>query len=166
MPVFDAALSLIASFFPYIIVTAFAVMFWNVSGGQGGSVFARRTRRLHAALGVAIAIIVAFGVVIPAIRLGYATERPFAAFGWKPLITMSPNAPSFPSGHATLLFLIAAAMWQRDRRKAGWLFAGAALVSFARVYAGVHFPSDIIFGALLGVVSMIAARKALPPLHG
>ncbi len=166
VPMLDAAFALSASFLPYVLVTAFVAMFWGVSGGSEGSAFARRTRRLYAALGVAIAIIVAFGVIIPAIRLGYAPERPFAAFGWKPLIAMSPDAPSFPSGHATLLFLVATAMWQGNRNRGYWLFAGAALVSFARVYAGVHFPIDILCGALLGILSMLLARKALPPLHG
>ncbi len=166
LPVLDAALALSASFLPYVIVTAFAAAFFAVSGGRDGSAFARRTRRLHAALAVSVAIIAAFGIVIPAIRLGYAPERPFAAFGWKPLVAMSPDEPSFPSGHAALLFLVATAMWQRDRRKGYWLFAGAGFVAFARVYAGVHFPGDVLAGALLGIVSMIAARKALPPLHG
>ncbi len=62
-----------------------------------------------------------------------------------------PHYPSFPSGHATGAFADAtliAAFWPRARRPA-YLIAG--LIAFSRVYLGLHYPLDILGGALLGI---------------
>lgn len=68
------------------------------------------------------------------------------------------GASSFPSGHTTTSFAIAAFLaWclasrGKDARTLGTgLFLWAALVGVARMYVGVHFPSDIIAGAALGI---------------
>ena len=67
---------------------------------------------------------------------------------------------SFPSGHATmapLVFglgaLIWSAPWPRGRRVALLVLAAtfSLLIAFARVYLGVHWPSDVLAGLLMGV---------------
>lgn len=66
---------------------------------------------------------------------------------------------SFPSDHATLAFAVAALIWQIDRKISLALFALAALLGFARVYVGAHYPTDVIGGAMLGIlVSSIVAK--------
>jgi membrane-associated phospholipid phosphatase len=74
---------------------------------------------------------------------------------------------SFPSGHATVAFAIAAsyaALARRDHaphatRNTVFLFAGATAVSVLRVAAGRHFPTDILAGAVLGTgVGLVVAR--------
>ncbi len=63
---------------------------------------------------------------------------------------------SFPSSHAANHFglaVILMALFGKNRKKFALLFYGwAALISFAQIYVGVHFPLDIIGGALLGVI--------------
>jgi undecaprenyl-diphosphatase len=62
------------------------------------------------------------------------------------------NWSSFPSDTAALLLAVAAAIWLRSRALGAIAFAWAVLVGgLPRVFAGFHYPSDILAGGLLGV---------------
>lgn len=66
---------------------------------------------------------------------------------------------SFPSDHATVLFAAAWAYGFCGRRAAAWLFAAIGLTaSWARIYLGVHYPLDILGGALSGLVGAALSR--------
>ncbi|MDO8537058.1 MAG: phosphatase PAP2 family protein [bacterium] len=60
---------------------------------------------------------------------------------------------SFPSGHATLAFAIAITVYKQDRDWGIAFLILAAIVAIGRVFVGVHFPVDVIAGALLGIGS-------------
>lgn len=81
------------------------------------------------------------------------------------------RSPSFPSAHAANMFamaLIVAWQWRRRRWVAGISMALAVLIAYSRVYLGVHFPSDVIGGALLGLACsgfVIALNQRCPPLR-
>jgi len=71
---------------------------------------------------------------------------------------------SFPSDHAVVFFALGTAIWLRYR----WLgfFAFAWVTIFAclpRVYAGLHYPSDILGGAIIGIIMMCLADRAPLP---
>jgi undecaprenyl-diphosphatase len=66
--------------------------------------------------------------------------------------------PSFPSGHAAVSFAIAGAVWYRSPFLGVLFFIGAVLVAIGRVYVGVHYPADVVGGALLGVVSAVVVK--------
>jgi len=58
---------------------------------------------------------------------------------------------SFPSDHATFAFAIAAMLWQVNWRLSIALLLLSALMGFARVFVGAHYPLDILGGAALGI---------------
>jgi membrane-associated phospholipid phosphatase len=59
--------------------------------------------------------------------------------------------PSFPIGHASRAFASAALLGHRMRRWRWLLGALATGIGFSRIYLGVHYPSDVLAGALLGL---------------
>ncbi|HWN21789.1 MAG TPA: phosphatase PAP2 family protein [Gaiellaceae bacterium] len=81
----------------------------------------------------------------------------------EPLVRL-PATGSFPSGHATVAFACATVLALAVPRLAPPLFALAALVAWSRVYVGVHYPLDVLAGALLGVAlgfAVVGAARVL-----
>jgi undecaprenyl-diphosphatase len=70
---------------------------------------------------------------------------------------------SFPSGHSTTSFACATVLAHYAPRLRIPFFALAALIAFSRVYDGMHYPTDVLTGAVLGVLVGIglvyAARR-------
>ena len=78
------------------------------------------------------------------------------------LLTYSRTDPSFPSESATVVFALATGVWiVRRGRMAAAMFLMAFLLSFARIYLGVHYPLDIVGGAAIGILSSLAALGLL-----
>ncbi|HTJ13770.1 MAG TPA: phosphatase PAP2 family protein [Dinghuibacter sp.] len=78
------------------------------------------------------------------------------------LANYCPQGGSFPSAHATNHFGMATFMaLTLGRISRGWwaAWAWAAMISYAQVYVGVHFPLDVLGGAVLGILAgMVFAR--------
>lgn len=82
--------------------------------------------------------------------------RPFVALGAELRVSaddvqaIRPNS-SFPSGHAANAFMLATLLAALRRRGSWPLWYGlAALVALSRVYLGLHYPGDVLAGAVLG----------------
>lgn len=74
--------------------------------------------------------------------------RPFEVLNVHQLIVDNERGNSFPSGHATVYFAIALAFWGTDYF---WPFFIAAIIgSLGRVFVGVHYPLDVLAGAVVG----------------
>ncbi len=79
--------------------------------------------------------------------------RPFVADpGAIHLFAAHAADASFPSDHATAGFAIAVAILLRDRRWGLITLAAAAVLAVGRVGMGVHYPSDVLAGAVLGTL--------------
>ncbi|MBI3638263.1 phosphatase PAP2 family protein [Candidatus Wolfebacteria bacterium] len=117
----------------------------------------------------ALSAIVSRGIITEAIKVFYPKIRPFAALGIKSLVSESANT-SFPSGHAAFYFALALSFFYLFEELEGkiskkWMlffFVSAALISVARVFVGIHWPSDILVGAVVGLLSAFLVKKILP----
>lgn len=78
-----------------------------------------------------------------------------------------PHTHSFPSGHATSAFAAATVLAWCEPRGRVWFYVLAAAIAFSRVYLGVHWPSDVLAGALLGIATALlllaGARRVRRP---
>ena len=108
---------------------------------------ARRNLRQWAVINAAAAAVIALGVNQVIIRL-WDRPRPFMSHPAIMLLTPSRD-PSFPSDHATFAFGIAVALVLALRRAGIAALLLAVLISFARVYTGEHYVSDVLGGALV-----------------
>lgn len=95
-----------------------------------------------------------FSIVI---KLLSHRSRPFVTLDIPHLLTDSSYA--FPSGHTTLLFALGTATYFFNKKLAYFLFGSGALVGIARIAGGVHYPSDILGGAVLGIVVGLLVYK-------
>ena len=113
-----------------------------------------RARRLAAFLG---AVLLGVLALLLALKSLVHRVRPWQALGLHPVIA-APTDFSFPSGHASgsfavVIFLVTVMRARRFRHRAfvaPSLLALAASISLSRVFLGMHYPSDIAAGALLG----------------
>jgi undecaprenyl-diphosphatase len=88
----------------------------------------------------------------------FDVERPSMRYAEpKPLVT-PPQDGSFPSGHATTSFAAATVLSFARPRWAPAFYLLALAIGFSRVYVGVHYPLDVIGGAVLGIAFATALR--------
>ena len=92
----------------------------------------------------------------------YDRPRPFEMYpGEVELLFYRPTDPSFPSNIAATAFAFTSGIWLGNRRVGWLLLLPAFLVGFARVFIGVHYPFDILGGALIGLMATLGALLVL-----
>ncbi|MFD9306156.1 bifunctional phosphatase PAP2/diacylglycerol kinase family protein [Streptomyces sp. NPDC060048] len=74
-------------------------------------------------------------------------------------LTTQPRTTSFPSGHSASAFAFTAGVALESPVWGAALAPVAASVAFSRVYTGVHYPSDVLAGAALGVAAGLVVRR-------
>ncbi len=147
----DSVIIFGADYLRYILLAAFLVWAWRAPSE-------RKERFFVPALAAAISRYV-FAALI---RLFYHHPRPFVVFRIRQLVP--EHGWSFPSGHAAFFFALAASIWAYDRRWGTGFFVASAVMGCARIMAGVHYPSDVLAGAVLGVITaacVVALRDLL-----
>lgn len=143
----DVTITFFASFLIWLMFAGVLVL-WLLDG--------RITKEevLHALLASFTAWVLA-----EIIKRIFPTLRPYQTDGRGILTMTMPTDGAFPSGHAAASFALALTIWLHDR-KLGWIFLVAALViGIARVLGNVHYPVDILGGAVLGIFVALAVEK-------
>jgi membrane-associated phospholipid phosphatase len=121
--------------------------------GTAGVVFDRPRRRRW---GRALAGVGAAYLANVAVKL--VVRRPRPVFDDLPQLIGTPTQLSFPSSHATSSFAAARAYAPLLGASGAALYPRGAALAAPRVYLGVHYPSDILAGAVLGTLVGEATR--------
>lgn len=90
----------------------------------------------------------------------YHRDRPFVHHHVIQLIQHEASS-SFPSNHAAASFAVATAIWLWRKKDGSIWLAASAAISFSRIWSGVHYPLDVISGALLGIVCALLIGKLM-----
>jgi undecaprenyl-diphosphatase len=100
-----------------------------------------------------LAAILSRFVITNIIRWLLPRPRPFVGNHVNLLFNYNPAESSFPSGHAAFYFAIATIVYFYNKKAGISFFIASFLISIARVFSGVHWPLDIIAGAIIGIFS-------------
>jgi undecaprenyl-diphosphatase len=108
-----------------------------------------------------LAIVAADGIadlLARAIKSVVDVQRPAFRYAEPKALVHVPHDHSFPSGHAATSFACATTLALAFPRLAAPLYLLAAAIAYSRVYVGVHYPLDVLGGAVLGIAVAIALR--------
>jgi len=141
-PIFD-------SFFPFITnvknwYLAYAILLGILffKGGKRGKI---------ATLGIILLIIASDQLSSHFLKNLFGRIRPCNALDDVKLLVGCSKSYSFPSSHAVNNFSVAFYFYRLYPNLKWVLFISAFLIAFSRPYVGVHYPSDIFFGAFIGI---------------
>jgi undecaprenyl-diphosphatase len=109
-----------------------------------------RCRRLPLAFGAAALSVGAASLASHLLKEAFDRARPPERDPSLGSLTPLPDNPSFPSGHSATAFAAATAVAILSPRLRPWALGIAAAVALSRLYLRVHFPLDVMAGALLG----------------
>ena len=88
-----------------------------------------------------------------------ARARPYEVIEGLTCLVSKPRDYSFPSGHAGCSFAAAWVMFRQLPKRYGIpALALAILIALSRLYVGVHYPSDVLFGVIDGIAISLAAE--------
>jgi len=146
-PIIDAIAIFIATKLEYLLLAC--LVFYFIKD------YRKYTPIIIKAIGAAI---VSRFVIVEVVRQLYYRPRPFLVHNVNLLVRYG-NEPSFPSGHASFYFAIATVVYMYNKKTGIAFFAASFFIVLARVFVGIHWPSDILAGAIIGIiVGYLAAR--------
>ncbi len=106
-------------------------------------------------------------VLVTGAKMAFQAPRPDAAFPDQVRSVVAQTGYGLPSGHVAMSLVVwgYAAYWLRRRWLWGLLAIYLAVMAWARLYAGVHYPQDVIAGFILGVAALWLFIRIADPLE-
>ena len=117
-------------------------------------VFIKRTRPIGATAGASLAINALLVNVF--LKNIVARTRPYEVIDGLTSLVGEQSDFSFPSGHTSSAFSVAVVMFMLMPKKYGVpALIVATLIAYSRLYVGVHYPSDVIGGLIIGILAAV-----------
>ncbi|TSC52489.1 MAG: Bacitracin transport permease, PAP2 [Parcubacteria group bacterium LiPW_41] len=141
----------IAEYLPYVVGIIAAILWIKIPNWK---------ERMRIFLILTFSGLLARGFIFEVIRYFYNRPRPFLALEITPLFV--ENSYAFPSSHAIILTLIGGVVFLFSKRWGIIFLVFAVLNAIARIYSGVHWPTDSIGGIVIAAISILIAVKMFP----
>lgn len=110
----------------------------------------------------AIAVPAFVFLLVTAVRKGINAPRPYEKYPIKPVLPKATKGKSCPSRHTACAVVIALACLYVNIPAGIFLLLLAAAIAVSRPLMGVHFPLDVIFGALLAIIPAVIGYAIIP----
>ncbi len=142
---FDSLIYFLAQVLPFLLVLSLVYFLirdwkgyvWILGGSFLAGIFARYA-------------------LVELIRWFTPRLRPFQVFAEEVnLILPYKDSLSFPSGHTAFVFAISTVVYLANKKMGVVFYCLSFLVGFSRVFAGMHWPLDIVVGAFIGILAGI-----------
>jgi undecaprenyl-diphosphatase len=117
-------------------------------------------RRLSIFIAVALADLAADSLAA-ALKAATSIDRPPLRYVHPKALVALPSGSSFPSGHTSTSFACATVLSFFVPRAAPAFYLLALAIGFSRIYVGVHWPLDVVGGAVLGIAVGLAVTALL-----
>jgi len=92
-------------------------------------------------------------VLVSLVRQYIYAPRPYEVSDFVPIINKKTKGKSFPSRHVFSVFVIATTLYYIFKPLGIILMLAGVLLAILRVIGGVHFPKDVVVGAIIGILS-------------
>lgn len=133
----------------YLLILLVLIIFWKKDHFK---------RAIFVSLGSAIVARFAF---VALFRYFIYSPRPFLILERVNILMNHEFESSFPSGHASFFFALATGVYLYNKKAGLILLVLAGLMGFARIFVSVHWPLDILAGAVLGWATALMINKVL-----
>lgn len=134
-PTLDLSFQIISFFGSLLFMLILVTVFWMVKKRKFALTF--------------LTALISTNILVYLLKIFIDRSRPLIYFEMVYLNML--NTPSFPSAHATNIFLFTVLLTLFNR-KYWFTILGALLVAFSRIYLGAHFLSDVLTGAIIGTI--------------
>lgn len=140
-----------AKYLPYALALAAIIVIFRNKNWR---------RKMWVLLTLTFSLLVSYGFLSTIIHYFYNKPRPFDVLQFASPFPETSSA--FPSNHATVFFTIACVMFLINKKSGYWFLGLAFLNGIARVIVGVHWPLDIVGGAVIALIGFLITQKIFP----